>query len=91
MLSRQYSSEASFAALMQQVRRLISQRKGIRLNHLQPITDLPREFGFEALDMVDIILAVESRFQLTIPDEVPLRTPSDFVGFLYEQMALEAR
>ncbi|WP_223649548.1 acyl carrier protein [Hymenobacter psoromatis] len=90
MLSHQYSSEAAFAALMQQVRRLISQRKGIRLNHLHPTTDLPREFGFEAIDMVDIILAVESRFQLTIPDEVPLRTPGDFVGFLHEQVVPKA-
>ena len=70
------------------MRQLISQRKGVGLQHVRPTTDLPAEFGFEALDMVAIILEVESRFQLTIPDEVPLRTPSDFVHFLHEQQAL---
>lgn len=86
MLTRRYSSQASVTVLMQQVRHLISRRKGVRLHHVQPSTDLPVEFGFEALDMVDLILTVESRLHLTIPDEVPLRTPSDFVCFLREQL-----
>lgn len=86
MLTRQYTAPTSVAALTQQVRQLISQRKGIRLWQLHPGTDLVGEFGFKALDMVDIILAVESRFLLTIPDELPLRTPADFVAFLHQQL-----
>ncbi|MEJ7665078.1 MAG: acyl carrier protein [Hymenobacter sp.] len=71
---------------MQQVRHLISRRKGVQLHHVRPTTDLLLEFGFEVLDMVDIILEVESRFHLVIPDELLLRTPSDFVCFLGEQL-----
>jgi len=81
-----YTSQTALPVLLQQVRHLISRRKGVRLHHVRPTTDLPVEFGFEALDMVDIILAVESRFRLTIPDEVPLRTPNDFVYFLHGQL-----
>ncbi len=88
MLTRHYSSQASVAVLMQQVRHLISRRKGVRLHHVRPTTDLLIEFGFEALDMVDLILEVESHFHFTIPDELLLlRTPSDFVYFLHEQVA----
>ncbi|AMJ67755.1 acyl carrier protein [Hymenobacter sp. PAMC 26628] len=68
------------------MRQLISQRKGIKLRQLHPGSDLVGEFGFEALDMVDIILEVESRFRLTIPDELPLRTPADFVAYLHRQL-----
>lgn len=76
---------ATSAALMQQVRRLISRRKGVGLRHVRPGTDLPAEFGFGALDMVDLIRAVEHHFDLLIPDEVLLRTPHDFVRFLHER------
>jgi len=74
--------------LLQHVRRIISRLKGIARRQLHATTDLLYEFGLEALDMVDIILEVESYFQLTIPDEVPLRTPGDFVQFLHQQLPL---
>ena len=86
MLTRRYSLQASVTVLMQQVRHLISRRKGVQLHHVRPTTDLLIELGFEAPDMVDIILEVESCFHLTIPDELFLRTPNDFVCFLHEQL-----
>jgi acyl carrier protein len=75
-------TESADVDLLQQVRRIISQLKGIARRQLHATTDLLCEFGLEALDMVDIILAVERYFQLTIPDEVPLRTPGDFVQYV---------
>lgn len=83
MLPRSYSTLTSVTALTQQVRQLISQHKGIRLQQLHPGSDLVGEFGSEALDMVGIIREVESRFLLTIPDELPLCIPADFVAYLY--------
>ena len=72
--------------LLQQVRRIISRLKGIARRQLRATTDLLREFGLDARDMVDIILEVESYFSLTIPDEVPLRTPGDFAHYLRQQL-----
>lgn len=73
-------------ALLQQVRRIISQLKGIARRQLRATTDLLREFGLDARDMVDIILEVESYFSLIIPDEVTLRTPGDFAHYLRQQL-----
>jgi len=74
--------------LLQHVRRIISRLKGIAWRQLHATTDLLCEFGLDALDMVDIILEVESYFQLTISDEVPLHTPGDFAQFLHQQLPL---
>jgi acyl carrier protein len=86
MASLTYPSESADLNLLQQVRYIISHVKGIARHQLRATTDLLCEFGLEALDMVDIILAVESYFHLTIPDEVPLRTPGDFVQYLHQQL-----
>lgn len=80
-----YSPEAS-DALLQQVRRIISRLKGIARRQLRATTDLLGEFGLDVCDIVDIILAVERYFSLTIPDEVPLRTPGDFAHYLHQQL-----
>jgi len=38
--------------------------------------------GFDLLDVVDIILEVERKYKLIIPDEVPLESIDDLVQFL---------
>ncbi|WP_324680676.1 acyl carrier protein [Hymenobacter sp. GOD-10R] len=90
MASSTGHSLTSAAALTQQVRRIISQRKGIGLRHLQPSTSLDRELGFDTIDVVDIILEVERHFQLTIPDEVPLHKVSDFVCYVQAHLSQQA-
>ena len=68
--------------LTRQVRALIHQRKGVEARSLRLSTDLSREPGFDTVDVVDLILEVERRFHLTIPDEVPLTTVGDFVRYV---------
>jgi acyl carrier protein len=82
MVSPAIFSTVSSPILAQQVRRIISQRKGVGLRHLRLSTSFERELGFDTIDVVDIILEVERCFQLTIPDEVPLHTVSDFVCYV---------
>ncbi|MBB4603618.1 acyl carrier protein [Hymenobacter latericoloratus] len=74
------------AMLVQQVRRIIHHRKGIRLRRLHLTTQLSRDLGFDTVDVVDIILELERAFQLTIPDEVPLQTIGDFVRYVSSQL-----
>ncbi|UOR06970.1 acyl carrier protein [Hymenobacter aerilatus] len=75
-------SPVSRAALVRQVRALIHRRKGVELRRLRVSTDLSHELGFDLIDVVDIILEVERRYDLTIPDEVPLDTVGDFVRYI---------
>lgn len=65
-----------------QVLRVISQRKHLRRDSLHLNDDLFRDLHFDTLDVVDVILALEQRFHLTIPDEVPLRVVGDLVYYV---------
>ncbi|RTQ53723.1 acyl carrier protein [Hymenobacter gummosus] len=87
MVTPLYSASPSSVELTRQVQHLIRRRKGLPLGRLRPAADLHTDLGFDLLDVVDIILALEQRYQLTIPDELPLRTIDDFVRFLGPALA----
>ncbi|MFC5271229.1 acyl carrier protein [Adhaeribacter terreus] len=65
-----------------EVIRIISNTKALKSSRLRENSNLNRDFGFDNLDVVDIILEVEKKFQITIPDEVPLSTVGDFVRYV---------
>jgi acyl carrier protein len=69
-------------SIEQQVLRIISKRKAIKPSRLRVSSNLSRELGFDTVDVVDIILELERRFKITIPDEVPLNTVRDFVRYV---------
>ncbi len=71
-----------------QVRHLISQRKHVRMGQLRPATSFAHELHFDLVDVVDIVLAVESHFQITIPDEVPLDTVGDLLRYVRHHQAV---
>ncbi|MBD2766946.1 acyl carrier protein [Hymenobacter sp. BT664] len=80
-LTRGTAAQAQ-AAVAQQVLRVIRQRKAIRPGRLRRHSSLSQELGFDTVDIVDIILELERRFSITIPDEVPLVHVDDFVRFV---------
>ena len=45
-------------------------------------SSLRKELGFDTVDIVDIILELERRFNITIPDEVPFVNVEDFVQYV---------
>ncbi|MBX0333897.1 acyl carrier protein [Pontibacter sp. HSC-14F20] len=65
-----------------EVIRIISKTKEIRPARLQANARLEKDFGFDMVDVVDIILELEKSFQIVIPDEVPINTVGDFVDFV---------
>ena len=65
-----------------QVIKIISKTKEIRPARLRPSANLSREFGFDTVDVVDIILELERNFHIVIPDEVPINTVGDFVKYV---------
>ncbi len=63
-----------------------------RKNHL-PMAKILRtkylnKLGLDLLDVVELILEVEKRYQVFIPDEVPLFSIQDFVLFINQQKTL---
>ena len=77
----------SAADLHRQVRDLIHRRKGIRPARLRPAARLGPELGFDAVDVVDLILELERTFRITIPDEAALHTVADLTRCVQQQCA----
>ncbi len=69
-------------AIEKKVIRIISKTKEIRPARLKANKRLSQDFGFDTVDLVDIILELEKNFQITIPDEVPIDTVGDFINFV---------
>jgi acyl carrier protein len=72
---------ATNSAIEKEVIRIISRTKEIQADRLES-SRLLRDFGFDTVDLVDIILELEKNFQITIPDEVPIDTVGDFIDFV---------
>jgi len=69
-------------AIDEEVVRIISRTKRIRPDRLQANKRLSQDFGFDTVDLVDIILKLEKSFHITIPDEVPIHTVGDFIDLV---------
>ena len=65
-----------------EVFRIISRTKKIKRDRLQADKRLLQDFGFDTVDLVDIILEMEKNFHITIPDEVPINTVGDFIDYV---------
>ncbi|WP_299826516.1 phosphopantetheine-binding protein [uncultured Pontibacter sp.] len=69
-------------AIRQEVVKIISSFKKITPQRLVSVNDLT-ELGFDILDVVEIILKLEKKYKLTIPDDVPVYSVDDFVDYIY--------
>ena len=77
-------------AIQQEVVRIISKTKEVRPARIRFTSRLSRDFGFDTVDLVDIILAVEKTFKIEIPDEVPIHTVGDFVTCVSDRLLKKA-
>lgn len=67
-----------------QVGRLISDQLGIAKEHLTDKADLSNDLGVDALDKVELMMALEEQFEIEIPDEdvLKLRTVEDILKYI---------
>jgi acyl carrier protein len=70
-------------ALLRQIAALVHAQTGIAPARLLTLSF--DQLGIDNRDLLDIILEVEKCFQVVIPDEVPLHSLDDFVGFIQLQ------
>ena len=71
----------------QEIAYLISQKKRLPLARILETKDL-QKLGLDLLDIVDLILEIEKRYHMVIPDEVPLHSINDFVRLINQQNTL---
>ncbi|GAA4294874.1 acyl carrier protein [Nibribacter koreensis] len=72
-------------SLQERVIHLIQKRTKLPVSKLKPTAHLYQDLGLDALQIVEIIWDLEKRFQVEIPDDVPLQTVCDFIHFLATQ------
>lgn len=80
---------ATNTAIEREVIRIISKTKEIKADRLWADRML-KDFGFDIVDVVDIILELEKNFKITIPDEVQLDKVGDFVAYVASHAVQEA-
>jgi acyl carrier protein len=81
-LSDQQAAAAKPAAIIDDVRSIIAKSLNISADQLTPETHLD-ELGAESLDVIEIVFALEEKFDITIPlkaDEATRLTTSDKNG-----------
>lgn len=64
--------------------KIIEEAAGIPASTATPEADLANDLGISSLAMVEIVVAVEEKFSIEIPDEalIYLRTVQDVVGYV---------
>lgn len=65
---------------------IISKTKGVNKSAVL-VKDNLQELGLDQLDVVNLILQVEKKYHITIPDEVPVETVTGLARFVYSQAA----
>lgn len=66
--------------LRREIAHLISAKKKVKVSKLNHYSF--NALGFDELDVVEMILEVEKKYHLVIPDELPLHSINDFVEFV---------
>lgn len=71
------------------VRRVIAQQLGLSVEEMVPEADILADLGADSLDVLELVMALEERFDLEVPDSdvEALRTLGDVERYLVERLA----
>ena len=75
--------------IAKEVYALVEDRLGVRRSEIAPEKDLVNDLGADSLDSVELIMAIEQQFDITIPDSDTenIKTIGDILKYLnnYEE------
>ena len=71
---------------IEKVKEIISNQLSVDVKKLTEKTNIAEELGADSLDVVEILMALEEEFEVSIPDEaIPnIKTIEDVVKFIEE-------
>ena len=63
---------------------IIEDRLGVRASDIAPEKDLVKDLGADSLDSVELIMSIEQKFNIRIPDDAVenIKTVGDIVAFV---------
>jgi len=70
--------------LQEEVYAIIEEKLGVAAADLAPEKSLVNDLGADSLDSVELIMAIEQKFDITIPDDAAenIKTISDIINYI---------
>ena len=70
--------------IFEKIRKLLAEQINISQDEIKMESDIIEDLGADSLDVVEMLMAVETEFDVTVPDEVAMemKTIGDVVSFI---------
>ena len=73
--------------VFEKIEKMLAAQINVAEDLIKPESDIINDLGADSLDVVEMLMAVESEFNVTIPDEVAMemKTIQDVVNFIEKE------
>ncbi len=70
--------------IFEKIRKLLAEQINISQDEIKMESDIINDLGADSLDVVEMLMAVETEFNVTVPDEIAMemKTIGDVVSFI---------
>jgi len=70
--------------IFEKIRKLLAEQINISQDEIKMESDIIEDLGADSLDVVEMLMAVETEFNVTVPDEIAMemKTIGDVVSFI---------
>ena len=77
--------------LLDRVKKIVNEQLGVSENEITMESNFLEDFGADSLELIDLIMALESEFDIEVPEEDidGIETVSDVVSYLKNHTDLE--
>ena len=74
--------------MLEKIMELLAKQLRIDINTLSPDTNIIEDLGADSLDVVEMLMAIEENFGITVSDEeaITLKTISDVADFIERKL-----
>ncbi len=76
-------------AILDEVKEVVAEQLGVNIDEIKEDSKFVEDLGADSLDVVELVMALEEKFDIEIPDESAegIATVSDAVKFIEEAKA----
>ena len=73
--------------VFEKIKKMLAAQINVAEDLIKPESDIINDLGADSLDVVEMLMAVEAEFNVTIPDEVAMemKTIQDVVNFIEKE------
>ncbi len=76
-------------AVLDEVKEIVAEQLGVNIDEIKEDSKFDEDLGADSLDIVELVMALEEKFEIEIPDEATekIKTVGDAVKFIEEAKA----